>query len=228
MSTYEHSIKLRNQENEKNASRSAQPQVQHSATKCTPIVKIESQKITSIEQDVPDDRPYDTFQQLNRSNSIMNSSEVNYMELNSKQLAKLQQLKSASKKKLTENADEFEDKVTVSENSIDKDQFLGDSGLDVNTLRIPCIKSSDPRIKYSKFENEKQKADNLFMSESMSSMSSQKQMSIFLPITSNMSDYNSSNENENYDVYVKRSSRRSKLVKLPHNYNDTSPELTGR
>ncbi len=228
MSTYEHSIKLRNQENTKNASQIVQPKLQqHHLNNCTPIVKIESQRITSIDENVPDDRPYESFHQLNKTSTLINSSEVNYMELNSKQLAKLQQLKSVSKKKLTEEADEFEDKMNTSELSTNKDQYLGDSSLDLNSSRIPCLKLSDPKKKYSKFENEKPKSDSTFMSESVNSTSSQKQVPIFLPITSNISDNNNSNDDENFETYVKRSTRRSRLVKLPNNYNDTSPELTG-
>lgn len=219
MSTYEHSIMLRNQENDKTAlPKIPKPQNEAAPTICTPIVTIESQLITSIEDGVLDERPFESFHQLNRTNSSLNeANNNNYMELNSRQLAARVSAQSVMVKKIDENIEESV------ENGANRDELIvmGDSELDLNGIsRIPCIRS-DPKNKYSKFGHEKRKSER-FNSDS------EKQVPIFLPITANVSGTNS-NDEDYYDSYVKRSNRRAtKTVKLPVNYNDTSPELTAR
>lgn len=223
MSTYEHSLLLRDHDKVKAPPQPlGNPSVKSKAPD-TKITKIEAQHITSIDETLPVDKSFSSFHKLNRTTSSL-SNEVNYMELSSKQSNKLQQLKSSSKKKLTEDT-EFDLKETDSQidsELTDKETFPANSVVDINaSTRIPCM-NSDPKNKYSKFENENLKSKEQFSSESSNSTFSQRQVPLFLPITSNLSD------DENYDIYVKRSNRRSKIVKLPVNYYDTSPELTGK
>lgn len=214
MSTYEHSLMLRNQEKEKNTKKAEESIKRNSTMKSIELPRsprlppVKSQPIMSIDERLT----------VKTANPELNkgylSNENNYLEVSYKKQNKLNSLNRQSDLDSNDNIESMSSAFPV-----DKSNLTSNS-----VSRIPCI-NSDAKNKYAKFENNNQESD-IFSSESASSTFSQRQVPLFLPITSNLSD--NEEKEEDYEVYVKRSTRRSRLVKVPLKYYDTSPEPSSK
>lgn len=212
MSTYEHSLMLRDQEKDKNL-KPTDESIKKTTIKSielprSPLPPVKSQPVMSIDERI-------TTTKL--TNSAVNkgylSNENNYLEVSYRKQNKLNSLKRQPHIDLNDN-----DLLNNLDFPLEK------SNLNSNSVaRIPCI-NSDAKNKYAKLENSNHESD-MFTSESANSTFSQRQVPIFLPTSSNLSG---NEEKEEEEVYVKRSSRRSKLVKVPLNYYDTSPETPSK
>ena len=227
MSTYEHSLLLRNQETKSTPA----PKSIESSTSTHKNIKLkipepkpaypESQKISSIDETIPVNKS----SRLERQKTFL-ANEVNYFELSSKE--SIQNQDQSPRKQREPIVHEPKETSRHIDSPNDKDFiFATESSLDVNSSgsniqpphsRIPCM-NLEPKNKYSKFNGGEQ-----FTSESSNSVYSQRQIPLFLPLSKNLSD----NEDDLKNIHVRRSSRKSKIVKLPVNYDDTSPELTGK
>lgn len=168
-----------------------------------------------------------TNSRLDRTKNFL-ANEINYLELSTKSFNsnnKVHSLSSPQIKKPSEAVDLEQTKAESSRDTDSEDLEANPSNDSASErARIPCM-NADPKNKYSKFNNDTKLSNSgEFKSESIFS---QRHVPLFLPISTNLESENS-DQNDNYEVNVKRSTRRNKIVKLPMQYNDTSPEPSSK
>lgn len=230
MSTYEHSLMLRNQETTEDIEKKEANSVQTS--KSLPPIQQKTEplqpKIASINEVVA----VKTNSRLDRTKNFL-ANEINYLELSTKSFGsnsnnKVHSLSSPQIKKASGAVDLEQTKAESCSRDTDSEDLEANPSNDLASerARILCM-NTDPKNKYSKFNNDTKLGNSgEFKSESIFT---QRHVPLFLPISTNLASENSDeSQNDNCEVYVKRSTRRNKIVKLPMQYNDTSPEPSSK
>ena len=164
-----------------------------------------------------------TNNRLDRTKNFL-ANEINYLELSAKSFGSGNKVQSMPSPPIKQNHESTDFSKSNPNSPVPDASDTSQNDLSHEHARIPCM-NPDPKNKYSKFNNETKLSNSgEFKSDSVFS---QRHVPIFLPLSPNLESGRADNEKDNYDDYVKRSSRRSKIVKLPMHYNDTSPEPSG-